>query len=346
MAKRIEWGSDEDFIQKYMELKSSRKMGELYNCDKTSVLNHAKKIGFNPNEIQRDYKLSLEDKQKIINFYNEKTSTELAKIFNVSRGMITKIWYDANLTGKQINSKTPTIDLTNQVFGELTVLYKTEKRNSNGSVYWHCKCSCGKEKDILGQSLKQGITISCGHIGKEKLKLGRGLNFQDLSNQRFGKLIVLKRIEDKIYNNEKKVQWKCKCDCGNCCNVISDNLKSGNTQSCGLCNETSHGNLKIEQLLKENNISYIREKRFIDCKDKKSLPFDFYVNDMYCIEYDGIQHFEENTIFDYQTTHYHDIIKSKYCKENNIPLIRIPYTHYKNLCIEDLLLETSHFIEK
>ena len=283
MAKRIEWGSDEDFIQKYIELKSSRKMGEFYNCNKTSVLNHAKKIGFNPNEIQRDYKLSLEDKQKIISLYNEKTSTELAKIFNVSRGMITKIWYDANLTGKQNNSKTTAIDLTNQVFGELVVLYKTEKRGSNGSIYWHCKCSCGKEKDILGQSLRKGITISCGHIGIENLKLGRGLNFQDLSNQRFGKLIALKRIEDKIYDNEKKVQWKCKCDCGNYCNVISDNLKSGNTQSCGLCNKVSHGNLKIEQLLKENNISYIREKRFIDCKDKKSLPFDFYVNDTYCI---------------------------------------------------------------
>ena len=32
------------------------------------------------------------------------------------------------------------------------------------------------------------------------------------------------------------------------------------------------------------------------------------------------------------------------CKENNIPLIRIPYTHLNKLCLEDLLLETSNFI--
>ena len=45
MARKIiEWGTDESFIENYMELKSSRKMGELYNCDKTSVLNHAKKL--------------------------------------------------------------------------------------------------------------------------------------------------------------------------------------------------------------------------------------------------------------------------------------------------------------
>ena len=42
----------------------------------------------------------------------------------------------------------------------------------------------------------------------------------------------------------------------------------------------------------------------------------------------------------------HDLIKSKWCKENNIPLIRIPYTHFDNLCLNDLLLETSNFIEK
>ena len=34
---------------------------------------------------------------------------------------------------------------------------------------------------------------------------------------------------------------------------------------------------------------------------------------------------------------------SIWCKDNNIPLIRIPYTHYKELKIEDLLLETSKF---
>ena len=42
----------------------------------------------------------------------------------------------------------------------------------------------------------------------------------------------------------------------------------------------------------------------------------------------------------------YDKIKNDYCKKNNISLIRIPYTHYNELNIKDLLLETSNFIIK
>ena len=36
-------------------------------------------------------------------------------------------------------------------------------------------------------------------------------------------------------------------------------------------------------------------------------------------------------------------IKNHWCKDNNIPIIRIPYTHLDNLELSDLLLETSPF---
>ena len=42
----INFGDDITFIKNYQELKSSRKMGQLYNCDKSSIINHAKKIGY------------------------------------------------------------------------------------------------------------------------------------------------------------------------------------------------------------------------------------------------------------------------------------------------------------
>jgi len=38
------------------------------------------------------------------------------------------------------------------------------------------------------------------------------------------------------------------------------------------------------------------------------------------------------------------LIKNQWCKENNIPLIRIPYTHLKDLQIKDLMLETTKFL--
>ena len=70
-------------------------------------------------------------------------------------------------------------------------------------------------------------------------------------------------------------------------------------------------------------------------------------NNSYLIEYDGLQHFQpcENFVDEeqFQKGQKRDFYKNQWCKDNNIPLIRIPYTHYDNLCIEDLLLETSKY---
>lgn len=52
----------------------------------------------------------------------------------------------------------------------------------------------------------------------------------DLTNQRFGRLVVLHRGDN---NNQGKPRWVVKCDCGNVIQVCGTSLKSGNTQSCG-----------------------------------------------------------------------------------------------------------------
>ena len=57
---------------------------------------------------------------------------------------------------------------------------------------------------------------------------------KDLSGMRFGRLVVMKRGEDRIKPCGKKVvRWECKCDCGNEVTVSRDSLMSGNTKSCG-----------------------------------------------------------------------------------------------------------------
>lgn len=52
----------------------------------------------------------------------------------------------------------------------------------------------------------------------------------DLTGQRFGKLEVLSMEGVDKYRSAK---WLCKCDCGNTCVVTSNNLRRGQTQSCG-----------------------------------------------------------------------------------------------------------------
>lgn len=48
---------------------------------------------------------------------------------------------------------------------------------------------------------------------------------QDLTNQRFGKLVAIRYIGDS--------KWFCQCDCGNTTEVKTSSLNSGKTKSCG-----------------------------------------------------------------------------------------------------------------
>ena len=148
------------------------------------------------------------------------------------------------------------------------------------------------------------------------------------------------------------MKWLCQCDCGNPkqISVLGDNLKRGHTQSCG-CERRSHGELKVAQLLSENNIPFEQEKIMFKYANGCNAKFDFYIENKYLIEYDGETHFKANlhgwhNLEQLQAQQERDAIKNKWCKDNNIPLIRIPYTHLKDLCINDLLLETSNFIYK
>ena len=98
---------------------------------------------------------------------------------------------------------------------------------------------------------------------------------------------------------------------------------------CPYCNE-SHGEREISLFLTNLKINYVREKRFTECKDKKSLPFDFYLPEYnVCIEFDGIQHFQVNNYWNgekgFETIKKHDKIKNIYCKKNGINLMRIKY---------------------
>lgn len=54
--------------------------------------------------------------------------------------------------------------------------------------------------------------------------------FIDLTGQRFGRLIVIERVQKEGYTN---AFWKCRCDCGKEIVTSSRHLRSGHTQSCG-----------------------------------------------------------------------------------------------------------------
>ena len=230
-------------------------------------------------------------------------------------------------------------DLTGKIFGRWTVMYQTKERTKNRTIIWHCKCECGNEKDVDAYTLKSGQSKSCGCLQKELLIKNGGQNKIDLTGQRFGKLVALYGIYGNSNNHS---EWHCKCDCGNECDIDTGNLRQGFTQSCGCTHSKEEEN--IIKLLTKNNISFKYQYRFDNFKEKE---YDFYIDNKYIIEYDGSQHFKcTNSGWDTQEhldrTRKSDLEKNKYCFENNIPIIRIPYNKEYN--INDLILKTTRYL--
>jgi hypothetical protein len=231
------------------------------------------------------------------------------------------------------------LDITGQKFGTLTVLKLSSERSNSRQAIWYCQCDCGKIIKVRGTSLRHGEVSSCGDASC------RGIE-KDMTGLTFGKLTVISKSDFKnSYSNH--TYWNCKCDCGNSCVVMGQNLRNGTTKSCGCL--VSSGEMKINQLLNENNIIFEQQKIFENCylHNGGKCRFDFYVEDSYLIEFDGQQHFYPIDHFggeqQFQIQQERDNYKNQWCKENNIPLIRIPYTKLNTLCIEDLMLETTTF---
>lgn len=227
----------------------------------------------------------------------------------------------------------------------LTVVDRAQN-DSSGRAQWLCQCDCGEMVIVKGSSLRSGKTKSCGCYQKIRTSETK---VKDLIGQTVGNFTVLESIMGT--KNGERHKWRCKCNlCGNENAMIStDNLK--HQESCG-CLIESKGTRKIKELLEQNNISFIQEKRFADLRFEDTghqARFDFYVNNSYIIEYDGRQHFiQGNGVYDneekFTRTREHDRIKNEYCHQHNIPIIRIPYTELDNITLEMLQPNTSPYL--
>lgn len=161
------------------------------------------------------------------------------------------------------------------------------------------------------------------------------------SNQKISIEEVQKRIDD-IYGEEylKILDYKgnnilsqIKClKCGYIFNAVPTSLWRGRLRGCPICEKTqSVGENKLQKFFRENNIQYRRQERFQDCKDKMCLPFDFFLPQYNtCVEFQGEQHYNKNSIFWTETLIEHDNIKRAFCEKNKIKLIEIPYYDLNN----------------
>lgn len=156
-------------------------------------------------------------------------------------------------------------------------------------------------------------------------------------------LNIKKFIKDNNYTCElmsdeyinKKAKLKLRCRCGKIFYTTWNSLRSQHTYRCRKCSsKQSFYELKTEEWLIEHNYKYEKEATFDGCKHKRKLPFDFKVfikNDLYClIEIDGNFHYRpQYSLKRFEEQKKRDEIKNIFCKNNNIPLLRINYWRFR-----------------
>lgn len=119
------------------------------------------------------------------------------------------------------------IDLTGQRFGRWTVMARAERKGANAR--WRCRCECGNEKDVYGNNLRRGVSVSCGCFRNEQVSKAQRAK---LEGQVFGRLLVVEQAD--VRGNA--AYWRCLCECGGIKEVPTESLTSGATSSCGCLN--------------------------------------------------------------------------------------------------------------
>lgn len=159
--------------------------------------------------------------------------------------------------------------------------------------------------------------------------------------------IIESKNDNKLLNPEEYInakEYNLKVLCGICKQTIFDTcldvyMRPSSRCMCKSCANIESGpERRIRVFLENNNINFIQEYTFKDCKDVSVLPFDFYLNDYNkIIEFDGEQHYRPAGFGgkSYESIIKHDKIKNEYCKSHGIDLLRIPYWNENN--IEEIL---------
>lgn len=223
-----------------------------------------------------------------------------------------------------------TKNIVGEKFNHLTVLEKTSQ-TQGGKILYKCQCDCLESNIVFVNrtDLISGHTKSCGCI-RRKFQIGDTIN-----NRK-----ILKIVPSR--GEQTGARYLCEClFCNNIYEASSTTIQK--TISCGC--QKSIGEFNIMQILKKNNIPFIKEYCI------QQYRYDFAITDqnkniIRLIEFDGEQHYEQNiknsgwnTYEKYQYTLQNDLTKNQIAKDLNIPLARIPYWERDNISIELLFNE-------
>ena len=229
--------------------------------------------------------------------------------------------------GKYINNKTPIL-VRNKITGkEHTVrpdtIFNTKEpfKTENRKI---------RETALTEEARLKIITTTPQKHNKTLDDINKKLKERDVDN------LYELNFEATKYINNKMSTIVLKClRCDNEFNISYVNLCAG--KGCPICNklarQESKNVKKIKLILEKYSIPYETEYKINECKHERVLPFDFaFENGKKLLEYDGEFHDNgyNNNKESLSEVHLHDSIKTNFCKENNIPLLRLRYNDFDN----------------
>lgn len=194
---------------------------------------------------------------------------------------------------------------------------------------------CGHKYSVQPNSFLSGARCNKCHMKSlhEKLRKTSDEFIKDVELLSGSEYTVL----GKYANSNTKIAMKHNV-CGAFFSMRPNSFINRGTR-CPQCSE-SKGEREVRNVLLSLNVLHEPQYKISNCKNKAQLPFDFAVFNgnrklVGLIEYDGIQHYKPVKHFggekSFLVTQNHDSIKSRYCLDNDIPLLRIPYYELNNM---------------
>ena len=247
------------------------------------------------------------------------------------------------------NGRKRTTEEAQKLVKNPNIIFISEYKGSEKPI--KCKClKCGNE--WVSNRPIDLFRRECGcQTCSIKIKTSKRLKKQKEYEHELSLVNPNIKVIGKYTGTHKYIECECLID-GYKWKSFACNLLNGSA-GCPKCN-MSVGENKIVDFMEKYNLLYTRQKTFDNCRDKLPLKFDVFDEDNnIAIEFQGEQHFfpvdfetnnPQKAKIQFQELKKRDEIKKKYCNDNNIKLICVPYYERNN--VEDFLINSNEIYRK
>lgn len=101
--------------------------------------------------------------------------------------------------------------LEGKSFNRWTVIkfscFKFKHSRKHKYVYWLCRCECGKEKEIVSQSLTGGKSKSCGCLAHDSIRIKRGMKYNDISGEYWSRIQSQAQMREFNFTINQEYAW-------------------------------------------------------------------------------------------------------------------------------------------